>query len=58
MGPRYGQYLGARMCHPDIAARVTFLGKLTGKEFVQFGAKDTIGDKLALFADLSRHRFN
>lgn len=39
----------------NITTRVTFLGELTGEEFVEFGAENTIGNKLALFADLSGH---
>lgn len=49
------QYLSACMSDTDIAARVTFLGEFTGKEFIEFGAEDTVCDKLALFADLSGH---
>jgi hypothetical protein len=48
-------YLGTRMCDTDIATRVAFLGKLTGKKLVQFGAEDTIRDELSLLADLSGH---
>lgn len=48
-------YLGTRVCDTDVAARVAFLGKLTGEKFVQFGAEDTIRDKLSLLADLSGH---
>jgi hypothetical protein len=44
------------MCDTDVATRVALLGKLTGEKFVQFGAEDTIRDKLSLFADLSGHR--
>lgn len=47
------KYLGACVRDTDIAARVAFLGKFTGKEFVEFGAEDTVCDKLALFTDLS-----
>jgi hypothetical protein len=43
------------MSDTDIAARVTFLGEFTGKEFVEFGTENTVGNKLALFADLSGH---
>jgi len=43
------------MSNTDITARVTFLGEFTGKELVEFGAENTIGDKLALFADLTGH---
>ena len=43
------------MCDTDVATRVAFLGKLTGEKFVQFGAEDTIRNKLSLLADLSRH---
>jgi hypothetical protein len=43
------------VCDADIAARITFLRKLTGEEFVQLGAEYTIGDKLAFLADLSGH---
>jgi hypothetical protein len=39
----------------DIAARVTFLRELAGEEVVQLGAEDTIGNELALFANLSGH---
>jgi hypothetical protein len=49
-------YLGTRMCDTDVATRVAFLGELTGEKFVQFGAEDTIRDKLSLLADLSGHR--
>lgn len=49
-------YLGTRMCDTDVATRVTFLRKLTGEKLVQFGAEDTIRDKLSLLADLSGHR--
>lgn len=48
-------YLGTRMCDTDVATRVAFLGKLTGKEFVQFGAEDAIRDEFSLLADLSGH---
>jgi hypothetical protein len=48
-------YLGARMCNPDVATRVAFLGELTGEKFVQFGAEDTIRNELSLLADLSGH---
>jgi hypothetical protein len=48
-------YLGTRMCDTDVATRVAFLGKLTGKKFVQLGAEDTIRDELSLLADLSGH---
>ena len=48
-------YLGTRMCDTDVATRVAFLGKLTGKKLVQFGAEDTIRDELSLLADLSGH---
>jgi hypothetical protein len=43
------------MSDADITTRVTFLGEFTHKEFVEFSAEDTVGDKLALFADLARH---
>lgn len=43
------------MSDTDITAGVTFLGEFTGKEFVEFGAENTVGNKLALFADLSGH---
>lgn len=43
------------MGYANITARVTFLGEFTGEKFVEFGAKNTVGDKLALFADLSGH---
>lgn len=39
----------------DIAARVTFLGEFTGEEFIEFSAENTVGDKLAPFANLSGH---
>ena len=48
-------YLGAGVCHTDITARVALLGKLTSKEIVELGLEDTVGDELALFADLARH---
>ena len=48
-------YLGTRMCDTDVATRVAFLGKFTGKKFVQFGAEDTVRDELSLLADLSGH---
>ena len=48
-------YLGTRMCDTDVATRVAFLGKLTGKKFVQLGAEDTIRDELSLLADLGGH---
>ena len=39
----------------NVTARVTFLGKFTGEEFVEFSAENTVGDELASFADLGRH---
>jgi hypothetical protein len=39
----------------DIATRVTFLGKLASEKLIQLGTENAIGDKLALFADLSGH---
>jgi len=49
------KYLSAGMSNADITTRVAFLRKLTGKEFIQLGTEDTIGNELALFADLSGH---
>lgn len=43
------------MGHTNIASRVTLLREFTSKEFVEFGAEDTVSYELALFADLSRH---
>ena len=43
------------MSYADITARVALLGKLTSKEIVELGLEDTVGDELALFADLARH---
>ena len=48
-------HLGAGMGDSDIAARVTLLGEFSGEKFIEFGAEDTVGDKLALFADLGGH---
>jgi hypothetical protein len=47
--------LGTRVCDTDVATRVAFLGKLAGEKFVQLGTENTIRDKLALLAGLSRH---
>jgi hypothetical protein len=49
------QYLCAGMSYTDITARVTFFGEFASEEFVEFGAEDTVCDKLALFADLGGH---
>ena len=43
------------MSDTDITAGVAFLGEFTGKEFVEFGAENTVCNKLALFADLGGH---
>ena len=48
-------YLSASVCHTDITARVTLLRKLASQEVVKLGLEDTIGDELALFANLARH---
>ena len=45
-------YLSASVCHTDITARVTLLRKLASQEVVKLGLEDTIGDELALFANL------
>ena len=52
---RTRMYLSAGVCHTDITARVTLLGKLASQEVVELGLEDTVGDELALFADLARH---
>lgn len=43
------------MGHTDIATRVTLLGEFAGEKVIQFGAEDTVSDKLALLADLAGH---
>ena len=50
-----GSHLGTSMSHTDITARVTFLGEFTGEKFIEFGAENTVSDKLSLLADLGRH---
>lgn len=47
--------LGTCMCDTDVAARVTFLRKLAGEKFVQFGTENTIRDKLAFLAGWGGH---
>lgn len=49
------RYLSAGVGDTDVAARVTFLGEFAGEKFVELGAENTVGDKLALFADLGGH---
>jgi hypothetical protein len=48
-------YLSAGVGDTDVAARVTFLSELAGEKFIEFGAENTVGDELALFADLGGH---
>jgi len=48
-------HLSAGVGYTNITARVTLLCELAGEEFIEFGAEDTVCDKLALFADLGRH---
>ena len=48
-------YLGAGVGDPDITTRVTLLRQLAGEEIVELRAEDTVGDELALLADLSGH---
>ena len=48
-------HLGAGMGDPDIATRVTLLGQLAGEEIVELCAEDTVGDELALLANLGGH---
>lgn len=48
-------YLGAGMGHTNVTARVTLLCELAGEEFIEFGAEDTVCNKLAFFADLGSH---
>lgn len=43
------------MSDTDITTRVTFLGEFASKEFVEFGAENTVSDKLASFTNLSGH---
>jgi len=45
--------LGALGSNADFNASIALLGELTGEELVQLGVEDTIGNKLALLADLS-----
>jgi len=47
--------LSAGVGDTDVAARVTFLSELASEKFIEFGAENTVGDKLALFADLRGH---
>ena len=59
-GSRKGEYgdvthLSAGVGNTDITSRVVLLGELTGEEIVQLRAEDTIGDELALLADLGGH---
>ena len=48
-------HLSTSVCHTDITARVTLLGKLTSQEIVEFGPEDTVGDELALLANVAGH---
>ena len=48
-------HLCAGMGNTDVTARVTLLSEFTGEEFVKLGAEDAVRDKLALFANLTRH---
>ena len=48
-------HLSAGVGNTDVAARVTLLREFAGEEIVQLGAEDTVGDKLALLADLACH---
>src|SRR5207245_2763329 len=43
------------MSYTDVTAGVTLLGEFTSEEFVEFRAEYTVGDELALFADLGGH---
>jgi hypothetical protein len=43
------------MSDADVATRVAFLRKLASEKFVQLGTENTIGDELALLANLSGH---
>ena len=48
-------YLRASMGYTNVTARVALFCEFAGEEFVEFGAEDTVCDKLALFADLGGH---
>lgn len=48
-------HFSASVCHTDITARITLLGELAGQKVIKFGLEDTVGDELALLADLTRH---
>lgn len=49
------RYLRTSVGDANITTRVALLREFTGEEFVQFGAEDTIGNKLALLANLGGH---
>ena len=53
--PQRKTHLSAGVGDSDIAARVTLLGQLAGEEIVELCAEDTVGDELALLADLGGH---
>ena len=48
-------HLSTSVGDADVAARVTLLRELASEEIVELGLEDTVGDELALFADLARH---
>ena len=48
-------YLSTGMGDTDVTARVALLGKLSGKEFVQFSTEHTISNEFASLADLGGH---
>jgi hypothetical protein len=48
-------HLGPGMSYTDITTRVALFGEFASEEFIKFGAKYTVGDELALFADLGCH---
>jgi hypothetical protein len=48
-------YFRASVGDTDITAGVALLGELASEELVEFGVEHTVGHKLALLANLSRH---